>query len=70
MTSAALLTLARWAAPRTTRSRAPGMAEAIAAPCQGGVAGSCAPAMTSVGAVIEPSTGRRSMAAMASQQPA
>src|SRR5207237_4091296 len=51
VTSADEETLARCDAPRITRSRAPGIADAIVAPCHGGVAGSSAPARTSVGAV-------------------
>ena len=48
----------------------PGDPDAITAPCGGGVAGSSAPAMTSVGAVIEASNGPQVHAAIASQQPA
>ena len=42
----------------------------MTAPCQGGVAGSCDPAMTSVGAVTEAMAARWSIAPIASQQPA
>ena len=70
MTGPGACRLARWEAPRITVSRAPGTLLAISAPCAGGAAGSSLAAMTRVGAVIEPSTGRRSIAAIASQQPA
>ena len=53
-----------------TRSRESAMPDAVIAPCQGGAAWSSAPAMTRVGALIAPSAGRRSMAAMAAAQPA
>ena len=42
----------------------------MTAPCQGGVAGSSAPLITSVGAVTEGSEARWSIAPIASQQPA
>ncbi len=53
-----------------TRSRESAMPAAVIAPCHGGAAWSSAPAMTSVGALIAPSAGRRSIPAMASPQPA
>jgi hypothetical protein len=70
VTWAGAATLARCADPAITVKAQSGIPDAIASPCGGGVAGSCAPAITSVGAVIDPSTGRRSMPPIASQQPA
>ena len=52
MTVAGCSTVARCAAPGSTSRRAPGMPSASACWCSGGVAGSSAPPMTSVGAVM------------------
>ena len=55
---------------RITASREPSIPRAMTAPCHGGVAGSSDPEITSVGAEIPARDGRRSIPAMASQQPA
>jgi hypothetical protein len=70
VTSPGWETLARCAPPRITRRREQLTPEAMVAACQGGVAGSSAPAMTSTGADIRGRQDRRSSAAIASQQPA
>ena len=57
VTSPGWETLARWEPPLITRRRDRPTAEAIRAPCQGGVAGSSAPAMTSVGGGDPPERG-------------
>src|ERR1039457_5979824 len=53
-----------------TVSRESEIPMAVAPPCHGGAAESSVPAMTRVGALIEPRTGRRSIPAIASPQPA
>src|SRR4029077_2049136 len=53
--------LPRCAASSSTRNSAPWMPSAISAPCAGGVDGSSAPAITSVGATISSRSSRRSM---------
>src|SRR5690606_38177350 len=70
-TSPGRSTLARCAALGTTSRRAgPETPSTMVRACSTGVAGSSAPAIARTGARTWPSTGRRSMVAMASQQAA
>src|SRR6185312_2397964 len=62
-------TLEMWAASSAT-SLAPGIAFAIVSPAAGGVAGSCAPTMTKVGAVIVGLLARKSISRTAATQAA
>src|ERR1700733_10498071 len=67
VTEAERSTLSRCAPGSTTVRDAPGMAAAMTSACATGVAGSCAPAITRVGAVTAPRLPIRSIVAMASQ---